>query len=64
MYLDDDQAMAQRSTRPTRASNVDHNSSCLLWTIYTRLQIETFRWYFLAFLLRLTLAFFAWGLMT
>jgi hypothetical protein len=64
MYLDDDQAMAQRSTPPTHASNVDHNSSCLLWIINTRLQVETFRRHFLAFLLRLTLPSFASVLMT
>jgi hypothetical protein len=64
MYVDDDQAMAQRSTPPIHASNVNHNSSCLLWIIYARLQVETFRGHFLAPLLRLTLPSFASMLMT
>jgi hypothetical protein len=64
MYLDDDQAMAQHSTPPTHASNVDHNRSCKLWTIYARLQVETFRGHFLVFLLRLTLPSFASVLIT
>jgi hypothetical protein len=64
MYLDDDRAMAQRSTPSTHASNVDHNSLCLLWIICARLQVETFREHFLAFLLRLTLPSFASVLIT
>jgi hypothetical protein len=64
MYLEDDQAMVQRLTPPTHGFNVDHNSSCLLWIIYIRLQVESYRRYFLAFLLRLTIASFASSLMT
>jgi len=64
MYIEDDQALAQRSTPPTHASNVDHDSSCLLWIIYARLEVETFRGHFLALLLRPTIASFASSLMT
>jgi hypothetical protein len=64
MYLEDNQAMVQRLTPPTHGFNVDHNSSCLLWIIYIRLQVESYRRYFLAFLLRLTIASFASSLMT
>ena len=64
MYIEDDQALAQRSTPPTHASNVDYNSSCLLWIIYARLEVETFRGLFLALLLRLTIASFTSSLMT
>jgi hypothetical protein len=64
LYLHDHHTTAQRSTSHTHASNVDHNSLCLLRITYTYLQVGTFLGPFLAFHLRLTLASFTSVLMT
>ena len=64
MYLDDDQAIAQRSTSPTYASNIDHNVSYLLQVNCPRLQVEMFLKRLLAFLLRLTIVSFTLVLVT